>query len=445
MTITPDTRYARIAADSFVAYQVVGDGPIDLVYTSGWFGHVEAQWEYPALARFLERLASFSRLICFDRRGHGLSDPIDLDNITLEQWMDDVRVVMDAAGSERAALLGAGEGGPMSILFAATHPERTSALVLASTSASMARRPGYPWGMPPAVQEAVIEGVQASYWDRSSAARFVGSLTSNEQDQLRLERLFRFATSPGMIQRLMRASIDVDVRDVLSAVRVPTLVTHRTDDRMRRVGGGRHLAAEIAGSKYVELAGVETHPWSGDQDALVDEIEEFLTGIRPSRDSDRVLATILFTDVVASTQLIAQSGDRKWRDLFEEHKRVVRRELERHRGREVNTAGDGFLATFDGPARAVRCALSIVDRVRELGLEVRAGVHTGEIEVALDDVTGIAVHIGSRVQDAAGAGEVMVSRTVVDLVAGSGLEFEDRGEHELKGVPGRFQLYAVNG
>ncbi|MGH9274958.1 MAG: alpha/beta fold hydrolase, partial [Acidimicrobiales bacterium] len=237
MTPVRETRYARIADDSYVAYQVVGDGPIDLVFTSGWFGHVEAQWDYPALARFLERLGSFSRLICFDRRGHGLSDPIDLDNITLEQWMDDVRIVMDAAGSERAAILGSGEGGPMSILFAATYPERTSALVLTNTSASLAQRPGYEWGMPPSVQEAVIAGIQASYWDKHSAAQFVGSITSSEQDQFELARLFRYATSPGMVRRLMRASIDVDVRDVLPAVRVPTLVTHRRDDRMRRVGG----------------------------------------------------------------------------------------------------------------------------------------------------------------------------------------------------------------
>jgi class 3 adenylate cyclase len=443
MSRMPETKYARVADDSYVAYQVIGNGPIDLVYTSGWLGHVEAQWEYPALARFLERLASFSRLICFDRRGHGLSDPVDLDNISLEQWMDEVRVVMDAAGSDRAALLGAGEGGPMTILFAATYPERTSALLLVNTSASMAQRPNYPWGMPPGVQEQVKEGVQKSYWDRGSAARFIGSVTSDEHDQMQLERLFRYATSPGMVRRLLTTSLEVDVRDVLPAVRVPTLVTHRSDDRMRRVGGGRQLASEIAGAKYVELPGVETHPWSGDQAAILDEIEEFLTGIRRAPESDRVLATILFTDVVSSTERLAQSGDRRWRDLFEEHKRVVRRELDRHRGREVNTAGDGFLATFDGPARAVRCAQAIVERMHEVGLDVRAGVHTGEIELAANDVTGIAVHIGSRVQDRAGPGEVFVSRTVVDLVAGSGLSFEDRGEHDLKGVPGQFQLYAV--
>jgi class 3 adenylate cyclase len=438
-----DTKYARVADDSYVAYQVVGDGPIDLVYTAGWFGHVEAQWEYPALARFLERLASFSRLICFDRRGHGLSDAVDFDNITLEQWMEDVRVVMDAAGSERAALLGAGEGGPMTILFAATHPERTSALVLASTSASMARRPDYPWGMPPSVQQRVTDGVQQAYWDPAAAAQFVGPLTSDDQDRLQLQRLFRYATSPGKIRRLFETSFDVDVRDILSAVRVPTLITHRTDDRMRRVESGRHLAQAISGAKYVELAGVETHPWSGDQEAIVDEIEEFLTGIRRVPESDRVLATILFTDVVSSTQHLAQSGDRRWRDLFDEHKRVVRRELERYRGREVSTAGDGFLATFDGPARAVRCGRAIVDRMRDVGLDVRVGIHTGEIELTDDDVTGIAVHIGSRVQALADPGQVLVSRTVVDLVAGSGLVFEDRGEHDLKGVPGRFQLYSV--
>lgn len=439
----PETKYARVGENSYVAYQVIGDGPLDLVYTSGWFGHIEAQWEYPALARFLERLASFSRLICFDRRGHGLSDPVDFDNITLEQWMDDVRVVMDAAGSERAALLGAGEGGPMTILFSATYPERTSALVLAGTSASMAQRPDYPWGMPPSVQDKVTAGVQQAYWDRAAAAQFVGVLTSDPQDQTQLERLFRHATSPGKMRRLMETSFAVDVRNILPAVRVPTLVVHRTDDPFRRVETGQHLGQNIPGAKYVELPGIETHPWGGDQDAILDEIEEFLTGIRPVPESDRVLATMLFTDVVSSTQRLAESGDRQWRDLFDEHKRVVRRELERHRGREVNTAGDGFLATFDGPARAVRCGRAIVERMHEIGLDVRAGVHTGEIELTSDDVTGIAVHIASRIQDLAGAGEVFVSRTVVDLVAGSGLAFDDRGEHVLKGVPGSFQLYSI--
>jgi class 3 adenylate cyclase len=440
----PETNYARVG-EGFVAFQVVGDGPIDLVYTAGWFGHVEAQWEYPALARYLERLASFGRLICFDRRGHGLSDPIDPENMTLEQWMEDVRVVMDAACSDRAALIGAGEGGQMAILYAATYPERTSALVLVNTAATMTRSDDYPWGMPESVKGKVVDGVQRAYWDLESAEFVLGPIASDERDKVELRRLFRHATSPGMARRLTRASFDVDLRNVLPTVRVPTLVLHRVENRMRRVGHGRYLADNIADAKYIELPGFEEHPWSGNQDEVLDEVEEFLTGVRRAPDPDRVLATVLFTDVVSSTERAAQAGDRRWRDLFEAHKRVVRRELERRRGREVNTAGDGFLATFDGPARAVRCACSIVDGVRDLGLDVRAGVHTGEIELAGNDVTGIAVHIGSRVQDLARPGEVLVSRTVVDLVAGSGLAFSDRGEHELKGVPGRFQLYAVDG
>lgn len=440
----PETKYARIG-DSFIAYQVIGDGPMDLVYTAGWFGHLEAQWEYPALARFLRRLASFSRLICFDRRGHGLSDPVDLDNTTLEQWTEDVHVVMDAAGSDRAALLGAGEGGPMTIVHAATHPDRTAALVLVNTQASHARRDDYPWGMPDAVWRRLAETIQHSYWDDVAAEQILAPITSDERDVAQLRRLFRFATSPGVVLPLANVSFEQDVRSVLPAVRVPTLVIHRAGNMLRRVGNGRYLAENIADAKYLELQGVDEHPWTGAQDEILDEVEEFLTGVRRAPETDRVLATVLFTDVVSSTERAAQAGDRRWRELFEEHKRVVRRELQRQRGREVNTAGDGFLATFDGPARAVRCACSIVEGMREVGLDVRAGVHTGEIELTGDDVTGIAVHIGSRVQDLAGAGQVLVSRTVVDLVAGSGLEFEDHGEHELKGVPGRFQLYAVNG
>ncbi len=439
----PVTQYARVAEDSYVAYQVIGDGPIDVVYTAGWFGHIEAQWDYPALARYLERLASFSRLICFDRRGHGLSDPVDVGNVTLEQWMEDLRVVMDAAGSERAALLAAGEGGPMGILYAATYPERTSALVLVNTQACMHRSDDYPWGAPEEVMLRIAELVQKSFWDNKSAEIVLGSITSDTRDEIQLRRLFRYATSPGMARRLAHVSFRQDVRNVLPAVRVPTLVLHRVDNPFRRVGSGRYLAEHIEGAKYVELQGVDEHPWSGDQDGLIDEIEEFLTGVRRAAEPDRVLATVLFTDVVASTERAVAEGDRRWRELFEEHKKVVRRELDRQRGREVSTAGDGFLATFDGPARAVRCACSIVDSVSELGLDVRAGLHTGEIELTGNDVTGIAVHIGSRVQDLAGPGEVFVSRTVVDLVAGSGLSFSERGSYALKGVPGEWELYAV--
>jgi class 3 adenylate cyclase/pimeloyl-ACP methyl ester carboxylesterase len=439
----PETRYARVDEGSYVAYQVVGDGPIDLVYTAGWFGHVEAQWDYPAAARFLERLASFSRLIIFDRRGHGLSDSIDVDNITLEQWMEDVGVVMDAAGSERAALIGAGEGGPMTMLFAATHPTRTSALVLVNTQACIVQMDDYQDGMPRETVKRLGDMIQRSYWDAESAASILGPITSDVQDVEQLRRLFRYATSPGMVRRLVRTSFEQDVRDVLSAVRVPTLVLHRSENPFRRVAHGRYLAEHISGAKYVELPGVDEHPWTGDQEGLIDEIEEFLTGVRPISGPDRVLATVLFTDVVSSTEQAVHIGDRRWSEMLDAHDRVVRRELERQRGREINTAGDGFLATFDGPARAVRCACGIIDAVRDLGLKLRAGVHTGEVELRGDDVAGIAVNIGSRVSELAGPGEVLVSRTVVDLVAGSGLSFADRGAHALKGVPGEFQLFAV--
>jgi len=437
----PKTQYARVD-DAFVAYQVIGDGPIDLVYTAGWFGHIEAQWNYPALTRFLERLASFSRLICFDRRGHGMSDPVDLDNITLEQWMEDVRAVMDAAGSERAALLGAGEGGPMTILYAATYPERTSALVLVNTSAFLRRTAETPWGMPDAVIDKVADGVQRAYWDDDAADSILGPLVSDPREQEEIRRHFRFATSPGPVPRLIQVSMRNDVRNVLPTVGVPTLVVHRLGDRMRRIENGRYLAENIAGAKYVELPGIDEHPWTGDQDAILDEVEEFLTGVRPAFDVDRVLATVLFTDVVSSTAHAKALGDRRWTAVLDQHDAVVLKEIDRHRGRKVNPTGDGILATFDGPARAVRCAQAICSAVQPLGIQIRAGLHTGEIELRGEDIGGIAVHIGQRVSALAGPGEVLVSRTVTDLVAGSGLEFEDRGEHDLKGV-GTWALYAV--
>jgi class 3 adenylate cyclase len=439
----PETRYARVDEGSYVAYQIVGDGPIDLVYTAGWFGHVEAQWDYPAAARFLERLSSFSRLIIFDRRGHGLSDPIDVDNITLEQWMEDVGVVMDAAGSERAALIGAGEGGPMTMLFAATHPMRTSALVLVNTQACIVQKDDYQDGMPRETVKRLSELIQRSYWDAESAASILGPITSDVQDVDQLRRLFRYATSPGMVRRLVRTSFEQDVRNVLSAVRVPTLVLHRSENMFRRVTHGRYLAEHISGAKYVELPGVDEHPWTGDQEGLIDEIEEFVTGVRRTREPDRVLTTVLFTDMVGSTERAAQLGDRKWREILDRIDVIARRELDQGRGRFVKDMGDGFFATFDGPARAVRCAVSVVDAAKEMDVTLRVGLHTGEVELAGDDVRGIAVHIGARVAALAAAGEVLVSRTVTDLVAGSGLAFSDRGSHSLKGVPGEFQLFAV--
>jgi class 3 adenylate cyclase len=363
--------------------------------------------------------------------------------MTLEQWMEDVHVVMNAAGSERAALVAAPEGGAMAILYAATYPERTSALVLINVAATLTRHDDYPWGMPPSAAETYVREWQKSYWDHESAALMVASITTDAQDLEHMLRMARFAMSPGRTGRFARVNLDLDVRHVLASVRVPTLIMHRTENRHSRIGHGRYLAKHMAGAKYIELPGKEHWPWSGDQETILDEIEEFLTGVRPAAETDRVLATVLFTDVVASTQHAAQLGDRKWTTLLDQHDAAVLRELERHRGRKVNPTGDGLLATFDGPARAVRCAKAICSVVRTLGIEARAGLHTGEIELRGDDIGGIAVHIGQRVSALARPGEVLVSRTVTDLVAGSGLEFDDRGEHELKGVPGRFQLYAV--
>jgi len=445
VTQRPRTRYAKIG-DSYVGYQVVGDGPIDLVYHAGWYSHIEHQWSEGSLARFLGRLASFSRLIVFDRRGHGISDPIDPDDMTLEQWIEDTTAVMDAVGSERAVMVGTTEAGPMQILHAATHPERTSALVLINTSACAGRKPDYPWGMPEAYQERAAEmmrdlmlttdDIELELYQRALGVR------SNDVDPADTLRLTRYATSPGMIYRLMRTSLQSDVRHILPMVHVPTLILHKADQAFMRADHGRYLAEHIDGARYVELPGSELMPFFGDQRPFLDEIEEFVTGVRPVHEPDRVLSTVLFTDIVSSTERAVAEGDRRWLEMLERHNAVVRRELDRHRGRAVHTAGDGFLATFDGPARAVRCACDIATQVAGLGLNVRAGVHTGEIELVGDDVAGIAVHIGRRVSDLAGPGEVLVSRTVVDLVAGSGLEFDARGEHDLKGA-GTWALYAV--
>jgi class 3 adenylate cyclase/pimeloyl-ACP methyl ester carboxylesterase len=447
MITPPHTRYAKVGDNAYVGYQVIGDGPIDIVYHAGWYSHIEAQWAERGLARFLERLASFSRLIVFDRRGHGVSDPIDLDNITLEQWMEDATAVMDAVGSERAVMVGTTEAGPMQILQAATHPERTAALVLINTSACAARVPDYPWGMPDRVQErvaAMMRDLLLGDPETSTASYEMAlGLTSGSTQASDGLRLTRYATSPGMVYRLMRISLQQDVRHILPLVRVPTLIIHRADQTFMRVDHGRYLAEHIDGARYVELPGTGLLPFFGDQNAILDEIEEFVTGVRPMREPDRVLSTVLFTDIVSSTERAVAAGDRKWLGVLENHNTIVRRELERHRGREVNTAGDGFVATFDGPARAVRCACSIIEGVRDLGIDVRAGLHTGEVELAGNDVGGIAIHIGRRVSDLAAPGEVLVSRTVVDLVTGSGLEFAERGAHALKGVPGEWQLYAV--
>jgi pimeloyl-ACP methyl ester carboxylesterase len=437
----PETRYAR-SGDVNIAYQVVGDAPRDLVLVPGWVSNVEVFWDDPRVARFLERLASFTRLILFDKRGTGLSDRV-ADLPTLETRMDDVRAVMDAVGSERAALYGYSEGGVMCALFAATYPLRTTALVMHGSYARLRHGPDYPLGRTPEAQRAWIEDCQRGWGGPVGLDLRAPSLAGNDAARQWWARFLRLSASPAAAIALIRMNYEIDIRHVLPAIRVPTLLLHSVGDRAVEVDTGRYLAAHIAGAKYVELAGSDHLPWGEDADAILDEIEEFLTGVRHGPEPDRVLATVLFTDIVGATERAASLGDRRWRDVLEQHHAVVRRELGRFRGREVDTAGDGFLATFDGPARGIRCARALSDGVRTLGLEVRAGLHTGECEVMGDKLGGLAVHIGSRVAAAAGPGEVLVSSTVKDLVAGSGLRFQDRGLQPLKGVPGEWRLYAL--
>ena len=438
-----ETRYAR-SGDVSIAYQVVGEGPFDLVYVPGWVSNVELMWDEPDYTAFLERLASFSRLIIFDKRGTGLSDPVPLDRLpTLEQRMDDVRAVMDAVGSDRAALLGHSEGGNMCVLFSATYPDRTTALVLVGCYAKRIRSDDYPWA--PTVEDRAreIEQTEATWGSPEAFRELAPSKANDEAFERWVGRYLRQSASPKAAAALLRMNTQIDVREVLPAIRVPTILIYRTDDADVHVDEGRYIAERIPGARFVEVPGADHSMWTGDATAILDEIEEFLTGVRRGPEPDRVLATVLFTDVVGSTELATRLGDRAWRDLLGRHHAAVRRELGRWRGREVDTAGDGFLATFDGPARAIRCAAAAVDAIRGFGMEIRAGVHTGEVEVSNGDLRGIAVHIGSRVAGLAGPGEVLVSRTVADLVAGSGIVLAERGEHELKGVSGTWLVYAV--
>jgi pimeloyl-ACP methyl ester carboxylesterase len=439
----PETRYAK-SGDVNIAYQVVGDGPLDLIYVPGWISNVELNWEEPGLAHVLERLASFSRLILFDKRGTGLSDPVPPDRLPmLEERMDDVRAVLDAVGSQQTAVFGFSEGGLMSVLFAATYPERTTALVLFGVFAKRLWSPDYPWAPKPDDRAREIADLERNWSERMD----LDDLVPSEDDAFkeRLATYFRRSASPGAAVALMRMNTQLDVRDVLPTIQAPTLVIHRTGDLDANVEEGRWIASRIPGATFVELPGDAHTLWAGNPDEVVDEIEEFLTGARRGPEPDRVLATVLFTDIVGSTEQATRLGDRRWRQLLEQHHSLVRSSLDRYQGREVDTAGDGFMATFDGPARAIRCASAAVAGVRSLGLEIRAGVHTGECERFGDKVAGLAVHTGARVVGAAGPGEVLVSQTVKDLVAGSGIEFEPRGSHILKGVPGEWNLYAVAG
>ena len=441
----PETHYTK-SGEVHIAYQVTGEGPLDLVLVPGFVSHLEAGWQSENRVPFFRRLASFSRLILFDKRGTGLSDRSS-QLFTLEQRMEDVRAVMDAVGSEQAALMGISEGGPMSILFAATYPERTTALVMYGAYAKRAWAEDYPFGWKDEDWDRFFFNVE-NHWGTSRGLDlniWAPSVAHDESVKKAVSTYMRAAASPGAVNALMQMNREIDVRNVLPAVRVPTLIVHRIGDLNIRIQHARYMAEKIPGARLVELPGDDHMAWFGDSDALLGEVEEFLTGVRHEPEPDRVLATVLFTDIFNATERAAELGDRQWRDLLARHHSSIRRELERFRGREIDTAGDGFFATFDGPARAIRCAEAIQNAISQLGLKIRIGLHTGECEVIGDKVTGIAVHIGARVMSFAKPGEVFVSSTVKDLVAGSGIDFIDRGSYELKGVPGIWRFFAVAG
>ena len=438
----PKTQYAK-SGEVSVAYQEFGEGPLDIVIVPGFVSHVELVWEFPPARHMMERLAAFARVIQFDKRGTGLSDPV-IGAPTLEERMDDVRAIMDAVGSERAALIGFSEGGAMSILFGASHPDRTAALVLYAAMARTAWAEDYPIGTP---KDALIQGTLewiAPFADEGSF--FEVMAPSAMVDPMAIQgflRFQRYAATPSMLQQLYAMYIDVDVRAALPAVHAPTLVLHRRGDRAVNRRAGQYVADNIEGAKYVELPGQDHSIFAGDTEAVLDEVEEFLTGVRRGAMVDRVLATVMFTDIVGSTERAAELGDTRWRELLEAQIDVLRRELARFGGREVKQIGDGCLATFDGPARALRCGLAMTQAVKAIGVDIRVGLHTGEVEVMGSDVGGIAVHIASRINGLAEAGRVFCSGTVKDLVVGSGISFEDRGMHTLKGVPDEWRVLAV--
>ena len=441
----PDTRYAKSGSLN-IAYQVVGQGPLDVLFAAGWISNVELGWEDPATARFYERLASFSRLILFDKRGTGLSDRVsDEHPPTLEERTDDIRAVLDAVGSRRAAIFGVSEGGNMSVVFAATYPSRTAALITYGIFAKRIWSADYPWAPTPAERQAWLDGLAAGWGGVVDFGTIAPSVAHDERISAAFARRSRLSVSPSAAVALGRMNTDIDIRAVLPVVRVPTLMFHAVGDRDVNIEEGRWIAKRIPGARLIELPGGDHIPFYASQDAVVEGVQEFLTGAPPAPNADRFLATVLFTDIVNGTAKAAELGDARWRALIESHHAIVRRELARFRGTEVDTAGDGFFATFDGPARAVRCALDVRDAVRDLGIEIRAGVHTGECETIANKTGGIAVIIGSRVREQAAPGEVLATSTVKELVAGSGLRFEPRGARRLKGVPDEWQIFSAGG
>jgi class 3 adenylate cyclase len=441
-------RYTRTVDGLHIAYQVVGSGPFDLLYAPGWFSNLECAWDVPELGEFLTRLASLSRLILFDRRGFGLSDsPTTSGSWSHEAGMDDIRAVLDAAGSERAVLFGVDDGGALCTLFAASYPGRTSALVLFAVWPKALSSPDYPWGWTDQQAEAWMRSVE-SHWGTEefwADSAYVSPRVSIDPGRVRAwARYARLSASRGAALALARAQMETDIRAVLPVVMVPTLVMHRTDDTAEPFEQARYIGEQVPNAEVVELPGIEHAPFEGDAERVLRELRRFVSAVHDEEAQfDRVLATVLFTDLVGSTERAAALGDVAWRDLVERHHMVIRGLLARHRGAEVDTAGDGFFATFDGPARAVRCAHAIVGAVKSLGLEVRAGVHTGEVETIDNKVGGVAVNIGARIAAIAAPGEVLVSSTVKDLTAGAGLAFEDAGEHALKGIPDPWRVFRV--
>jgi pimeloyl-ACP methyl ester carboxylesterase len=438
-----ETRYADSGGVN-IAYQTLGKGPQDLVFVPGWASNIEVYQEEPAFARFVSRLTSFTRLILFDKRGTGLSDRVG-DMPSLEVRMDDVRAVMDAVGSERAALFGVSEGGTMSALFGATYPQRTTALIMHGSFPRRTRAADYPFGLTEEEMQLWIARMRREWGGPVGLAERAPSMVGDERYSQWWGRMLRMSVSPAGIAALIAMNAEIDIRHILPAIRVPTLLLHSPRDLAIEFGASRYMAERIPGARLVELPGPDHLPWLSDADVVLGEVEEFLTGVRHAVEPDRVLATVLFTDIVGATEKASALGDRRWRDLLDGHNVLVRRELTRFRGREIKTAGDGFFAAFDGPARAVRCACAVSRGMQSLGLEVRAGLHTGECEIMGDDMGGIAVHIGARVAALAAPGEVLVSSTVRDLVAGSGLRFRDHGAAALKGVGGEWKLYAAEG
>ncbi|HTL26009.1 MAG TPA: adenylate/guanylate cyclase domain-containing protein [Burkholderiales bacterium] len=435
------TRYAK-SGELNIAYQLFGSGGANLVVIPGWASNVENIWTVPEIADFAARLAEFASVIVLDRRGTGLSDPV-VNPPTLEERMDDVRAVMDSAGWKRAAIWGISEGGPMAMTFAASHPDRVDALVLYGTYARFSRADDYPHGYPAAANAKWLADVESTWGTGTLSRSFAPSKGADPETLRNLARLERLAMSPGTALKLFTLQTEFDVRHVLPAIRVPTLILHRKDDRPVRVQNGRYLAERIAGAKYVELEGTDHLVWLGDMDSALAEVREFLTGERATAEPDRVLATILFCDIVDSTAHAASLGDHNWKQLLSRFHALADEKLRHFRGRKLDTAGDGLYAAFDGPARAARCGAALANGAEGLGVRLRVGVHTGECEVLEDKYSGIAVHVGARIAALASPGEVLVSSTVKDLVAGSGLRFEDRGEHVLKGVPGQWRLFAA--